>query len=61
MKEKRKLSMTHWDVNPGTQHENYLDREHAAFELSGGKAFTDFYKRFFKVSRPSYRMVSWMK
>ena len=76
-KMKRKISMGGWDVKGGVSKHNrsykisnpnlrvskhkYLKKASEVLGLPTGKTFTDFYKRFFSMSRPGYKMVSWMK
>ena len=60
-KMKRKITMSRWDVKEGVSKHKYLNRASEALNLPAGKTFTDFYTRYFSMSRPGYKMVSWMK
>ena len=45
----------------GIAKHKYLNKASEVLGLPAGKTFTDLYKRYFAISRPGYKMVSWMK
>ena len=51
----------HKYLNKASAKHKYLKKASEVLGLPSGKTFTDFFKRFFSMSRPGYKMISWMK